>query len=93
MRKLFFFCIAITITAIFWSPALSQEKQASPPIEFTILYFNDVHGHLLPFSLDAPGGKKSTGEAWPGWRDRWNSSDPKTKNLARRPFSSTEEIC
>ena len=44
-------------------PACKKEQTdpVEKPIEVSILFFNDLHGHLLPFTVDRDGEKVEVG--------------------------------
>jgi 2',3'-cyclic-nucleotide 2'-phosphodiesterase (5'-nucleotidase family) len=56
------FWAVVLILALFCGCATSPSQEAPPPsVEVTVLFFNDLHGHLMPFEVKTESGKQEVG--------------------------------
>lgn len=59
------FLAALVLAAVFHGcSAVTPEPETRPAVPVTILFLNDLHGHLLPFKVNTPeGGEEVSGIA------------------------------
>ena len=61
IKRFRFAVVAVLLACLFaCAGAPSQEKQPEP-IPLTILFFNDLHGHLMPFKIKGENGVEEVG--------------------------------
>jgi 2',3'-cyclic-nucleotide 2'-phosphodiesterase (5'-nucleotidase family) len=53
--------ILITILCATWQNSFCQSANDTPPIHATILFLNDIHGHLEPFEINQEGKTNEVG--------------------------------
>ena len=61
-RRFLFSILLAAVAAFAWGCAGGgPQKGPQPPIQLTLLFFNDLHGHLRPFVVKTEAGKKEVG--------------------------------
>jgi 2',3'-cyclic-nucleotide 2'-phosphodiesterase (5'-nucleotidase family) len=61
-RRFLFLVLLAAIVVFTWGCAgKSLPKNPQPPIHVTVLFFNDLHGHLQPFVVKTDTGKEKVG--------------------------------
>jgi 2',3'-cyclic-nucleotide 2'-phosphodiesterase (5'-nucleotidase family) len=61
-RRLLFIILAVAVGLFAWSCAGGDPRtETQPPVHVTVLFFNDLHGHLQPFSVKTDTGKEEVG--------------------------------
>lgn len=51
--------LAVAVGVLVGSLGRAQEQPSAGPLKVTVLFFNDIHGHLLPFTVKQPDGTKA----------------------------------
>lgn len=58
-RRFHFFILVAAIGLFVWGCAGGGSRiKTQPPIPVTVLFFNDLHGYLQPFSIKTDTGKE-----------------------------------
>ncbi len=58
--KIFLALVVLFFSVSGYAGAIVQSDGAAP-VQVTVLFFNDLHGHLMPFEVKHDGGKKEVG--------------------------------
>jgi len=60
-RRLLVWALLVAVAACAWGCAGGLQADTPPPIHVTVLFFNDLHGHLQPFAVQTDKGKQEVG--------------------------------
>ncbi len=61
MKRFRFILAAILLACLFACAGASSPEKQSEPISLTVLFFNDLHGHLMPFEIKGEKGVEEVG--------------------------------
>jgi len=56
MKRFRFVMVAVLLTCLFACAGILPSKKQPEPISLTVLFFNDLHGHLMPFEIKGENG-------------------------------------
>jgi len=61
MKRFRFIMVAILLACLFACASATPSEKQPEPISLTVLFFNDLHGHLMPFEIKAEKGVEEVG--------------------------------
>jgi 5'-nucleotidase/UDP-sugar diphosphatase len=61
MKRFQFVMVAVLLACLFACASAPLPEKQSEPISLTVLFFNDLHGHLMPFEIKGEEGVEEVG--------------------------------
>jgi len=61
MKQFRFVMMAVLLACLFACAVAPSSKKQAEPISVTVLFFNDLHGHLMPFEIKGEKGVEEVG--------------------------------
>ena len=61
MKRFRFVVVTVLLACLFACAGLLPSEKQSEPISLTVLFFNDLHGHLMPFEIKGEKGVEEVG--------------------------------